>query len=128
VKALSVAAVMIALLPQLASAADPYTEQYRQCMAGADSMAEKGNCGADEMARQSALVEAEYKIALGAAPTPKSKAALSKAQQAWRSFRDLDCAAKASSVDGSGAGEMLGSCKLLHARVRRLQLQHYWEL
>ena len=118
--------LLVGLLFQSAYATE-YTAQYKDCAAKAASMADSRQCAADELKRQDALLGAEYKLVMSRA-APNAKAALSKAQSAWSSFRDADCKAQEAGITGSGAADMYFSCMLDYTNSRISQLENYWAL
>ena len=125
-KRLGLALLAIVLLLQQAKATE-HTAQYKDCVASAVSMADSRQCAADELKRQDALLDAEYKLVMSRA-LPSAKADLAKAQSAWLSFRDADCKAKAAGITGSGAADMFFGCMLDYTNVRISQLENYWTL
>ena len=123
---LAVAGLILAAPLAIAQTADA-TRQHKTCVSTADSMADSRRCASDELERQKALLNAEYKIA-AADVSPANKAGLEKAQKAWVAFRDLDCKTKTSAITGTGASDMYFECMLHHIRIRKMQLENYWAL
>ena len=123
------AAALIASAPSASAqtAGADATRQYKTCVANASSMADGRRCDAEELERQKALINAEYKI-VTADSSPVAKAGLDKAQKAWVVFRALDCKAKSSAISGSGASDAYFQCMLQHMRIRKSQLENYWSL
>jgi uncharacterized protein YecT (DUF1311 family) len=126
-KSATARAVFLFVLSPMAWAGNGSTDQYNTCMLRAESMAERRTCDSDEVRRQSALVEAEFMIAIGDA-LPNAAEELRKAQEAWKAFRELDCRAQASGIAGTGAADAYQDCLLRTNRIRRAQLESYWSL
>jgi uncharacterized protein YecT (DUF1311 family) len=129
VKYRSLATLILIFASQLAWAqtSPDTTRQYRSCVATSSSMADSRRCDSEELERQKALLNAEFKIAT-AHSKPSDKANLDKAQQSWVTFRDLDCRAKSAAVSGSGAADAHFQCMLQHVQARKIQLESYWSL
>jgi uncharacterized protein YecT (DUF1311 family) len=122
-----VIAFLAFLAPTASAQSIDATPQYKRCAANAASMADSRRCDSEELARQKALLNAEYKITAADA-SPSAIAGLDKAQKAWVAYRDLDCAAKSSAISGTGASDAYFACMLQHIRIRKLQLENYWSL
>ena len=127
-KPFHLAVVMLAFViaPATAQTADA-TPQYKACLLNGDSMMERRKCASDELQRQKALLNTEYKITAARASVA-DRTGLEKAQKAWLDFRNLDCDTKAASVHGTGSADMYFECMLLHIQLRRAQLESYWLL
>ena len=129
---------LASLIVSLATPTQTLTEQrvsseYNTCIKKLPELAghwDQTQCMADEVDRQKALLNIEYK-ALVRKTDKRDKAALEKAQKAWLAFREVECEAKADAIDhagGNGAWDASVSCLLQHVLLRRDQLKNYWAL
>ena len=105
---------------------DP-TPQHRTCMSYASSMADRRRCDSEEIERQKALLNAEYRIVTNGISQP-AKERLDRAQKAWVEFRDLDCQSKSAAIQGSGGADSYNDCMLQHIKIRKYQLENYFSL
>ena len=99
----------------------------QSCRQHAISHVEQLQCLSDELDREKALLNVDYKI-LWRDADETSRAALDKAQKAWLTFRNLECEAKAQAIQGTVASDAQLECLLNHVVLRRAQLQNYFAL
>ena len=130
---LPVALALLALHPFQSTAAQGPSQEYAACERNLPELAghwDHTQCTADEVERQKALLNIEYK-ALLRQTDPRDKEALERAQKAWLTFRDAECKAKSDSIDragGNGGWDASMTCMLRHLLSRRDQLKGYWGL
>ncbi|MEP9360477.1 lysozyme inhibitor LprI family protein [Sphingomonas sp. KR3-1] len=123
---------MLIALALLAAAPDPYaayeTAAFKACDAKATEPIVSAGCAEVEASRQDALLAKEWAAALAKLPVPVRPEA-SKAETAWRQFRDLDCAVPGKMDLGAGdAAYYVASCRLHRTIERRMGLADYPEL
>lgn len=106
--------------------------EYDACINGPELKGhwDHTQCMADEVERQKALLNLDYK-ALLRDTDPMDVQGLERAQRAWIRFRDLDCKAQAEAVanrGGNGAWDAEVNCMVRHLLLRREQIQTYWNM
>jgi uncharacterized protein YecT (DUF1311 family) len=111
---------------QAPKSAKPATALDR-CLASPEGMSTYGmiDCIGAEVRVQDARLNQAYQAALMRLERPRQKAALQKAQRAWMSFRDLDCASYVDEDWGSMARVESNQCVLDHTRRRADELERY---
>ena len=82
-------------------------------------------CIGAEVQVQDARLNRAYQAAIIRLERPRQKAALQKAQRAWISFRDADCASYVDEDWGSMARVEANQCVLDRTRERAVELEAY---
>ncbi len=123
---------MLIALAFLAVAADPraayLSAAFKACDAKAAEPIASAGCAETEAKRQATLLDKDWAKALAKLPAAVRPEA-TKAQTAWKQFRDLDCGLP-NKMD-LGAGDQAyyaATCRLNRTIERRMDLSDYPEL
>lgn len=97
------------------------------CRLNAFTRPDEVNCFSDELEKQKALLNIQYK-SLTRKTNETSREALDKAQRAWIEFRNAECESRISNVEGNVAENALYNCLIEHIKRRRAELEDYFVL
>lgn len=119
--------VLLAGAPTAHAAEPKYSPAYDRCMSGPGGQTTMGmiECGAAELKVQDARLNRAYQAAQKRMEKPRQKAALQKAQRAWITFRDADCASYLDADWGSLARIEANSCVVDRTIQRADELEAY---